>query len=163
MKKLYGIVTAFVLIAVFATVSAAVVMNYKPKVDWNGGGGQTVVEQKTKPTEVLDKILTGARLAFPEGSYDFNIDTEAYFELSGNGKNTRFELKVNLTLDLDTDMSASKNLFIVELNQIENGSVKPLFGLYYKDDITATPYLYVSVGSEKHAIKFFSVKKLLND
>ncbi|MDR1939476.1 MAG: hypothetical protein LBQ40_01615 [Clostridiales bacterium] len=153
------------LVFVVVMAAAAGVSGYWKQLGSNqtGGGGNTPTEkiEVIKPTDAINAIMQGAQKASAAGDgYTFNIDAEAAFYVSdGETLESRFDLKVNLSFDLDPNKNTADNLYIIELTKDEGGLKKHVVDVYYKDSLVETPYLYVGVGGEKHAIKFFSVKK----
>ncbi|MDR3263832.1 MAG: hypothetical protein LBT30_05930 [Clostridiales bacterium] len=159
MKKLYKVIITAVLIAVFASVSAAILLGYKPDIKPKEPTEGTA---KIRPTDVLDMILKGVQLAaLPEDGYNFNVDSQASFTVSdNNGIEQTIGIKVNMSFDLDPSMSTAGNMYIIELTKKEGETETALLSLYYKDNLYETPYLYVAAGEQKHAVKFTSVKRL---
>ncbi|MDR3216422.1 MAG: hypothetical protein LBT55_03290 [Clostridiaceae bacterium] len=164
-KKLLRFVIPAILVITLVVVFSVLITTYKQTADTPNNGADTETQEKIKPTDVLDKILEGVRLgAVPENGYSFNIDAAAAFALTGkDGSKSSLNFKINITLDVDPSTATADNLYVVELTSTKNGIETPLFNLYYKDSLTETPYIYAGVGNEKHAVKFTSVKKLVQN
>ncbi|MDR2047473.1 MAG: hypothetical protein LBP79_06245 [Clostridiales bacterium] len=147
---------AALILAVFMLSSCNLFNKRIPKPELPSAGGSSDTTPVLRSTDVLDKILNGVRLAFMPDGWGFNIDAKAEFTINSGGKEDVYGLTVNMSFDLDPGTNTADNVYIVELKKDGEDALS----LYYKDSLDETPYLYVSAGGEKHAVKFFSVKKL---
>ncbi|MDR0751354.1 MAG: hypothetical protein LBF12_02010 [Christensenellaceae bacterium] len=137
----------------------------KPVDDPNDGGTPIIPTDNFDATaiEVIDKILAGAYATTKVDSDAFNIKAESRLVIPKTGEDPLIlDLLVHLSLDLDVSKKDStNNTYLIELTQLKEDVKVPIINLYYKDDLTKTPYIYANFAGSKHAIKAVSLKKIL--